>query len=237
MDGSVHTYSANLNRVWRDPKFRLPDRYGIIQDCRSSQGRSRRREGRNLKTTKRYESIREQAAVLFAKKGYNAVGVAELGEATGLGRGALYHHIDCKEDLLYDISSTYIQQLVEEGRQIAAREPDPIERIKQLSCRMIDTVFQHLPEMTVCFREIHALSGERHREVTQLHQDYQQIWEDAIAVGVATGAFKPIEKVAVKGLMGMFFYSFLWINPNGKQTADEIGDAFSSFIIRSLTAE
>ena len=101
---------------------------------------------------------------------------------------------------------------------------------------MIGTVFEHQPEMTVCFREIHALSGERHREVAQLHQDYQQIWEDAIAMGVASGVFRPIEKVTVKGLMGMFFYSFLWINPKGKHSSNEIGDAFSNFIIRSLTA-
>ena len=35
--------------------------------------------------------------MLFAKKGYNGVGVAEIGAASGFGRGALYHHIESKE--------------------------------------------------------------------------------------------------------------------------------------------
>lgn len=172
--------------------------------------------------------------MLFAQRGFAAVGVAELGEVTGLGRGALYHHINSKEDLLYDISSKYVMRLIEDGRAIAARELDPVRRIELLSKAMIGVVYEHLPEMTVCFREVHALSGERHRIVSQLHLDYQQIWEDAIMMGIAQGVFRPVEKVAIKGLMGMFFYSFLWLNPNGRQTADEIGDVFSDLIIHAL---
>ncbi|PTM99676.1 TetR family transcriptional regulator [Rhodovulum imhoffii] len=175
--------------------------------------------------------------MLFAQKGYSAVGVAELGEVTGLGRGALYHHIKSKEDLLFDISSRYIKKLIEDGREISARELDPVRRIELLSKAMIGVVYNHLPEMTVCFREIHALSGERHRTVAQYHYEYQQIWEDAISMGVAQGKFRPIEKVAIKGIMGMFFYSFLWLNPNGRQTADEVGEAFCDFIINGLRAQ
>ncbi len=189
------------------------------------------------KETKKADSIRTTAAALFAQKGFSAVGVAELGEATGLGRGALYHHINSKEDLLFDISSKYVMKLIEDGRAISARETDPVRRIEQLSKAMIRVVYDHLPEMTVCFREIHALSGERHTVVAQLHQDYQQIWEDAIAMGVAQGVFRPIDKVAIKGLMGMFFYSFQWLNPNGRQTASEVGDVFSDLIIHTLHTE
>ncbi|WP_211309721.1 TetR/AcrR family transcriptional regulator [Rhodovulum imhoffii] len=190
-----------------------------------------------LKETSKSDSIRTSAAMLFAQKGYSAVGVAELGEVTGLGRGALYHHIKSKEDLLFDISSRYIKKLIEDGREISARELDPVRRIELLSKAMIGVVYNHLPEMTVCFREIHALSGERHRTVAQYHYEYQQIWEDAISMGVAQGKFRPIEKVAIKGIMGMFFYSFLWLNPNGRQTADEVGEAFCDFIINGLRAQ
>lgn len=187
-----------------------------------------------MRSSKRIDAIRSTAARLFAEHGYSAVGVAELGEAVGLGKGALYHHISSKEDLLYDISSRYIQQLIEDGREINARELNPIERIKLLSRSMIGVVYDHRAEMTVCFREIHSLSGERHRNVSQLHLDYQQLWADTISMGVAQGKFRPIEKAAIKGLMGMFFYSFLWLKPDGALTADEIGDIFSDLILHSL---
>lgn len=191
-------------------------------------------EDAKLKETKRSDGIRAAAAELFAKYGYGAVGVAELGEAVGLGRGALYHHITSKEDLLFDISWRYMQQLIDEGREIIAREIDPANRVRRLSRAMIGVVYDHRAEMTVCFREIHALSGDRQRNVSQLHQDYQQLWVDTVSMGVVQGTFRPIEKAAIKGLMGMFFYSFLWLNPAGPQTANEIGDMFSDLILHSL---
>ncbi len=185
--------------------------------------------------TKKSDEIRTVAAELFAKHGYGSVGVAELGEAVGLGRGALYYHISSKEDLLYSISSHYMQLLIDAGRNIIALEIDPVKRIRLLSREMINAVYNHRAAMTVCFREIHELSGEKYRNVSQLHQDYQQLWVDTISMGVAHGKFRPIEKVAIKGFMGMFFYSFLWLNPQGPQTGDEIGDIFGDLILHSLT--
>ena len=192
---------------------------------------------KNLKQTRRIDTIRAQAATLFAQRGFNAVGVSELCEATGLGRGALYYHIKSKEDLLYDISTRYIRELISNSRDIAAAELDPVERIRKLSRCIMDVVYTHTAEMTVCFREIHAFSGERYREVLQLHMDYQQIWVDTLAMGASQGAFREIPKVTVKGIMGMFFYSFMWLKPVGNQNADGVADAFSDLIIRGLVKD
>src|SRR5689334_19079676 len=76
------------------------------------------------------QKVLQVAAGLFAERGFSGVGVNEIGEATGLGRGALYYHISSKEDLLYDITTAYMSELITDGAAIAAREPDPIERIK-----------------------------------------------------------------------------------------------------------
>lgn len=192
-----------------------------------------------VKDSSQTDRIRHIAAELFAAKGYNGVGVAEIGDATGLGRGALYHHIGSKEDLLYDIASRYIADLVESGRQIAAKYPDPIARIRQLSSHLMHAVGQHQAEMTVCFREVDTLSGEHHTNVSRLHAEYEQIWVDAVAAGVATGVFRKIktEKIAIKGLLGMYFYSFLWLDPNGRHSPGAIGDVFSDLFVRAFAAE
>jgi len=187
-----------------------------------------------LKDTKQSERIRQVAACLFAEKGYNGVGVAEIGEATGLGRGALYHHIASKEELLFDISSKYIAELIEAGWKISASIPDPIERIRALSRHLMGVIATHLSEITVCFREVHALTGERHKIVSKLHADYEGIWRDAISAGVVRGDFRSVDRIAIKGLLGMYFYSFLWLKPKGRKSGDEVGDIFSDLTIRSL---
>lgn len=178
--------------------------------------------------------VLQVAASLFADRGFSGVGVNEIGEATGLGRGALYYHISSKEDLLYDITTAYMSDLINEGRVILSSEPNPTERVRKLSRALMMAISEHLSEMTVCFRELHALTDERRRSVTSLHGDYQDIWTRTLADGVATGEFKPTPSVVLKGLLGMYFYSFLWLTPRGPENAAAIGDSFADVVLNSV---
>jgi len=183
------------------------------------------------------ERIRQITAKLFADKGYRAVGVAEIGEAVGLGRGALYYHIGSKEDLLYDIVIRYITKLVTAGHTILYEYSDPHDRVTQLSRYLMQTISGHLSELTVCFREADALTGVRHEEVSRLHLDYQEIWARALKEGAEQGAFRDLNPVALKGIHGMYFYSFLWLNPNGRYTSDEIADIFADIVFRAAAKD
>lgn len=189
-----------------------------------------RRQGADTRTR-----VLQVAAGLFADRGYAAVGVNEIGEATGLGRGALYYHISSKEDLLYDITTAYMGDLITDGTAIAAAETDPVERVRALSRALMMTISEHLSEMTVCFRELHALTIERRRAVTGLHADYQKIWSAALTDGVIKGVFRPISSVVLKGLLGMYFYSFLWLDPRGAQNAAEIGEQFADVVLKAVS--
>ncbi|MCH1426279.1 MAG: TetR/AcrR family transcriptional regulator [Alphaproteobacteria bacterium] len=175
------------------------------------------------------------AASLFAKKGYNGVGVAEIGTASGFGRGTLYHHIESKEGLLHEIASQYISDLVESGHRITKEYPDPVLRLSALSRHLMSVISNSLAEIVVCFREVQSLTGSRHHEVMCMHAEYQEIWSKTIDEGVQQNMFREVDKIAVKGLLGMYFYSCLWLKPDGLQSPEDIGDVFSDLVIRSLS--
>ncbi|WP_246317124.1 TetR/AcrR family transcriptional regulator [Hyphomicrobium methylovorum] len=183
-----------------------------------------------------FERIQKIAADLFATRGYRAVGVAEIGEAVGLGRGALYYHISSKEDLLFSIVVRYIEDLVAAGRDSLESEPDPRKRIYLLSRKLMATIFANLPEMTVCFREADCLTGQRHRIVSDLHQAYQDIWMNTFREGEKKGLFRPLPTVAIKGMLGMYFYSFLWLKPSGRRSSREIADIFADMALAAAEA-
>ena len=88
--------------------------------------------------------------------------------------------------------------------------------------------------MTVCFRELHSLTTERRRAVTGLHTEYHAIWSTALSEGVATGVFVPTAKVVLKGLLGMYFHSFLWLDPRGVQNAADIGNTFADIVLNTV---
>ena len=60
-------------------------------------------------TTK--ERILDAAVKLFAERGYLGAGVCDLEEAVGIRRGALYYHIESKENVLFEIVSRSISEM------------------------------------------------------------------------------------------------------------------------------
>ena len=50
------------------------------------------------------------ATRLFSKKGYRGTTTEEIARAAGLTKGALYHHFKSKEDLLFELVNTHMNE-------------------------------------------------------------------------------------------------------------------------------
>jgi TetR/AcrR family transcriptional regulator, cholesterol catabolism regulator len=183
-----------------------------------------------ISETKRH--IMTQAAALFAEKGYGSVGISEIGEVSGFGKGALYYHIGSKEELLFDIMTDYMFDLNDAAKKILLDVKDNKERVIELSRSFLDIMFRSRSEMTVCFREVHALGEEKRKEVLAMHAQYQDVWIRVLKDGNAAGDFQPMAKLQLKALLGMYFYSFLWVKTNGPVSLKSIADSFADIVLR-----
>lgn len=167
------------------------------------------------------ERITRAAATLFAERGYHAVGVSDICEAVGLSRGALYHHIRSKEDILEEICSNYMSQLGALARRTIEEESEPEAQLQRLGRDLLNIIAHHKAELTVCFREIQSLTGERRERVLGLHATYERVWADVLKAGAKTGRFRPFSKMRLKGLLGMYYYSYIWIRPDKPEMLEE----------------
>ncbi|MGS2809005.1 TetR/AcrR family transcriptional regulator [Nocardia sp. MW-W600-9] len=66
-----------------------------------------------------------QSRRLFAAKGYAAVGLSEIVTASGVTKGALYHHFDSKAELFRAVLTQVQQEVGEQVAAAADAEPDP----------------------------------------------------------------------------------------------------------------
>jgi AcrR family transcriptional regulator len=182
----------------------------------------------------RREEILRVAAQLFARNGYHGTGIVELGEAVGLGKGALYHHIGSKEDLLYEISSRHVIDMVAFGEQLLASDITPLEKFRRLSRRLMRTIADNLPELTVFFREVGTLKDERGDHLLALRSRFEEIWIEILEEGRAAGVFRTADPIIVKGLLGLHNYSYLWLRPDGRLTPEDISDSYCDLLLRGL---
>lgn len=176
------------------------------------------------------------AAELFAANGYHGTGMADLERATGLSRGSIYHYVRGKDDLLFGITTEYLHRLIDSGNELLARDLPSDERLRLFSRRVLQEIVEHLPEMTVCFRDLHAVPEPRREEVLDMHRQYEQVWAEMLQRGTEDGTLvtsAPLPLV-VKALLGLHHYAYIWLRPDGPMSSDAIADSFTDMVLRGL---
>jgi AcrR family transcriptional regulator len=178
------------------------------------------------------------AAELFAQNGYHATGMAELGQAAQLGRGALYHHIGSKEQLLYELSIRHMEEMVAFGEGLLGEEATPApDRLRRLGRRLLRTIADNLPELTIFFREGHSLTGERRAHLQAVRDRFEEVCAGIFEQGVRAGELRVSGPLVVKGFLGLHNYSYLWIQPDGDSSPEEIADLFVDIFLHGACAD
>lgn len=177
------------------------------------------------------------AAELFARNGYHATGMTELSNAVNLGRGALYYHIGSKEAVLFEISKRQVARLIEEAQRVVTSAGSPPEKLQILARDLMENIASHRSEWTVFFREYSGLTGAYRSEIMGAREIYEGLWHSVLRDGADKGFFKQLSPLLVKGILGMYNYSYLWIKLDGMYSPAEIADQFTGVILDGLLVE
>lgn len=181
------------------------------------------------------ESTRDRilrvAAEKFAQKGYHATGVAELGDAAGIKRGALYYHIGSKEDLLYQLSRRHVEEALSRGEVVVAEAHGAVEKFRVLVREHLRTLAARRDEVIVVMHEMYALTGDRAKELNLLRSQYEQLFAAVLREGVSEGVFRSAERIEVLGVLSMLNYTYVWLDPKGPISVDEIAGRLSDLIL------
>lgn len=176
------------------------------------------------------------SAELFARNGYHATAISELSHAVGYGRGALYYYIGSKETLLYEISTTQVDRMNAVAEDLVAEGLCAEECLRALARELLRNIAEHRAEWTVFFREYSALSGERRDRVVAARERYEGYWRRTLEQGVRDGTFTALPALLVKGILGMFNYTYLWFEPGGPITPEALADEFLDALLDGIRA-
>jgi AcrR family transcriptional regulator len=199
---------------------------------------SKPRRGRPVAAPAGTEPTRDRilriAAEVFATKGYHGTGVAELGEATGLQRGALYYHIKSKEDLLFDLSKRHVEEALERGRPVVESDLPPVEKFRELAREHLDVITSRQAEVTVVLREMHSLNGDRAKKLKKLRADYEALFAAVLREGAEAGVFPEPDVLTTHAILGMYNSAHAWFSPRSGLTARQLADRLSDVVLEGL---
>lgn len=180
------------------------------------------------------ERILRVAAEKFAKKGYHGTGVAELGDAAGIKRGALYYHIGSKEDLLFRLARRHVEEALARGRAVKAGAVGAVAKFRLLVREHLRTLAERRSEVIVVMHEMHALTGERAVQLKELRSEYEELFATVLQEGVEEGVFRSADRIEVLGVLSTLNYTYVWLDPNGPVSVDEIADRLADLILHGV---
>jgi AcrR family transcriptional regulator len=129
----------------------------------------------------RADSLLQEAARLFAERGYPGVSLEDIGSAVGVSGPAVYRHFAGKQALLGTVLVKVSEDLVSGGSRVAASASEDEGRMLALIGFHVDFALTHADVIRVQDRDLAHLSAEDRAEVRRLQRIYIDLWISALA--------------------------------------------------------
>jgi AcrR family transcriptional regulator len=191
---------------------------------------------RSPKWQARREAIIDTSARVFARQGYHATGITELCAANDLGKGALYHYIGSKEELLAAIHDRVMDEVMLGADRVAAAGGSPPAQLAMLGTELLDVIHRYPDHVWVFLHEFPALTGERAEQFRVRRREYEHRVEAVLRAGIESGDFRPVDpRLTALAWLGMHNYTYLWLKASGPLTARDVAKPFAEIFMRGIT--
>jgi len=180
------------------------------------------------KRSKRHLEIIDVSAELFLKRGFNAVGVAEICDAVGLGRGALYHYIGSKDQLLLDIQERVLGPIDWFVDEILKLNKGPLVGLRLVSHVLLEITTQRLAHVWVYQHDYRILDGDDRVRFVERRASIEMVVRDLIANAMAEGSFNAGNaQLRALEFFNHHNYTYQWFQPGGEWSAAELSAIYS----------
>jgi AcrR family transcriptional regulator len=185
----------------------------------------------------RRQKIIDTAAELFARQGYAATSVNDLGRAVGLAKGALYYYIDSKENVLIEIQSRVMTPLLSRAREISALDVDPLLRLRLLSEALLTTILRRLDHIWVYEHDYRSLTGDYLQTLLGQRSEFERLVRGLLTEAVGQGRFRAMPpRLATLQFLNLHNHTYQWVKPDGRWDAAELSREYCGTLLRGFGA-
>ena len=172
----------------------------------------------------RREAIVDRAARLFASSGFRGTSVSDLAKACETSKSLLYHYYPSKEDVLYAVMSSHIDQLLGDVEEVMGRDEPPAALLHALIHSFMAHYMGAANRQKVLLNELDSLPADRRAEIVAKQRTVIDAVQ-GLLVRLDPRLSDPAQaRVQTMLLFGMINWTHTWFDPEGPVTADAIAD-------------
>ncbi|GAV32273.1 transcriptional regulator [Coriobacteriaceae bacterium EMTCatB1] len=150
------------------------------------------------------DRILASASALFARRGFDAVSVADIAQASGTSTSLIYYHFADKQ-ALFETAVLEAADLMESVASAALAQPgEPAERLVAFARAYSELLGSHPDTMRVLILSVASLEGRLPQQVLERASAIVDAIAETIAEGIASGVFRAVDpKPAAAALFAM----------------------------------
>lgn len=184
----------------------------------------------------RRDEILEAFVRYVADRGYEKTNIGDIANELGMSKGTIVHHFGTKAQMLRELEETNLTRQLDAVQMMWDRLSTPQERIAGIIYGGVLLQVLARDATVASRREVVQLSDDpAMREIRKLRSELQALIVDEIRSGVKAGVFRGVNvELAALQLWGAMQSMWVWFNPDGAQTPEEVGAAFVDMFLGGL---
>ena len=180
------------------------------------------------------QQIINAAIQSFSRHGYRATTIRQVAKKAGITAGSLYNHIRSKEELLLEIQTKFIDEMINRMKNCRSKASAK-EKIEDTVSIIMETIARNRLAWKILIDEFNHFPAAQQKKIRIKGDEFENLITEFIEEGEQAGEFEtPNTKMATFFLLGACHHSSKWINPRGGIPAKEIGRQFAAFFLQGL---
>jgi AcrR family transcriptional regulator len=186
----------------------------------------------------RAREVRDAAVRVFHRHGYGDATIQQIADEVGILKGSLYHYIDSKEDLLFQILTDVHAEVGELlGSVHALPDAPPLEHLAAYVRLQVEYASARPELMTIYFRDLDGLSPARREAIRALRHDHEAFVTGLLERAQAEGAAVADDpRLLANFVFGTMMWVHRWYRPGGHVPPTQLGDLCSAYVLRGVRA-
>ena len=181
----------------------------------------------------RARELQLAAAELFFTKGYEATTIREIAQALGIKSASIYYHWESKEEILFDLIRSTMEQLVDGARTVLDEEASPDRRLAGLVVHHVIIHALRPKETTLGESELRSLKGKRLERALTMRDDYEGLVLGVLEEGARMGIFSSLDlKLSAYAIISQCTNVGIWYRDGGRLSLGEIAAVYANFALR-----
>ena len=182
-------------------------------------------------------AIREAAARLIARHGFEAVSMRQLAKEVGVQAAALYRYFPTKEALLYTLMREHMANLIVSWHEARPASGDSRQRLAAFAENHIRFHVARRHSTHVSNMELRSLGYSHLTAILRLRNAYEKELRAILRDGAERGEFE-VEDVtlAAMAIIQMITGVIAWFRPDERLSVEEVARKYKDMALRLVGA-